>query len=53
MQPDSIAPTAGVHWIVRMNWKNRSIFFVLLALTVASHMADRQPGPIAWLLLVL
>lgn len=53
MQPDSIPPTAGVHWIVRMNWKNRSICFVLLALTVASHMADRQPGPIAWLLLVL
>lgn len=53
MQPDSIAPTAGVHWIVRMNWKNRSIIFILLALTVASHMADRQPSPIAWLLLGL
>lgn len=53
MQPESITATAGVHWIVRMNWKNRSIFFILLALTVASHMADRHPGPIAWLLLVL
>jgi len=41
------------HWAVRMNWRNRSIFFAMLAGIVGIQLHDVQAPPIAWLLLVL
>lgn len=44
---------AHAHWAVRMNWKNRSICFALLGLTVGFHLHARQASDLAWALLVL
>lgn len=41
------------HWAVRMNWKNRSLCFVLLGLTVGSHLYTVEAAPWAWGLLAL
>ena len=41
------------HWAVRMNWRNRSIFFAMLAGIVGLQLHDIQAPAIAWLLLVL
>ncbi len=43
----------SAHWLVRMNHRNRSLCFMLLGATMASHMADIGYGPLAWGLLVL
>ncbi|MBO9645435.1 MAG: diguanylate cyclase [Pseudacidovorax sp.] len=52
----SAAPSGGqprVYWLVRMNRRNRSIFYVLLFLTVASHLWVVGSSFTAWLLLAL
>ena len=41
------------HWIVRMNYQNRSGSFVLVFAAVGSHLVDRGDGLWAWALLVL
>ena len=33
-------PQRSAHWLVRMNHRNRSLCFMLLGATMASHMAD-------------
>lgn len=48
----SVQP-ARAHWAVRMNWKNRSLCFVLLGITVGSHLHGIGAGPVAWVLLGL
>lgn len=53
MQPTTTAAKTGDHWIVRMNWKNRSVVFLLLALALGSHLAPQQPPAWVWLLLAL
>lgn len=50
----SISPAAmRTHWVVRMNWKNRSVSFALLALALGSQLYARQGAHWAWALLVL
>ena len=46
-------PASKPHWAVRMNWRNRSVFFVLLGLIVGLHL--HQTGRLAagWAWLVL
>lgn len=39
---------AHPHWAVRMNWKNRSLCFVLLGLTVISHLQTAQISAWVW-----
>lgn len=41
------------HWAVRMNWRNRSICFVLLGMTVGCHLWAMQASVWAWALLAL
>ena len=41
------------HWIVSLNHRNRSSSFVLLFGTLGLHLADRDYGITAWLLLAL
>lgn len=46
--------TAGftkVHWIVRLNHRNRSISFMLLFAVLWLHLIDRDTGPVFWSLL--
>jgi diguanylate cyclase (GGDEF)-like protein len=40
-------------WIVRMNHRNRSYFFVILFAVLATHMAGKDYGPVAWFFLGL
>jgi diguanylate cyclase (GGDEF)-like protein len=40
-------------WIVRMNHRNRSYFFVILFATLATHMAGKSYGLLAWFFLCL
>lgn len=42
-----------VHWIVRMNRRNRTMAFVWVLLVLAAHMWGRGYGPVAWVLLGL
>ncbi len=42
-----------VHWIVRMNRRNRTMSFVWVLLVLAAHMWGRGYGPLAWVLLGL
>lgn len=44
---------APVHWAVRMNHKNRSINFVLVAVIMGLHMSSQPHGLVAWTLLGL
>lgn len=41
------------HWIVRLNYRNRSIFFASLVLVLGNHMLDNGFPPWAWLALAL
>jgi len=49
--PQSAKPP--VHWIVRMNRRNRTMAFVWVLLVLAAHMWGRGFGPVAWALLGL
>lgn len=42
-----------IYWLVRVNRRNRSIFYLLLFVTLASHFLDTGASPIAWMLLSL
>lgn len=46
-------PQPSVHWIVRMNRRNRTMSFVWVLLVLAAHMWGRGYGPVAWVLLGL
>lgn len=45
--------TPEVHWVVRMNRRNRTLSFAVLCLLVGLHIAPWQPAPWAWALLGL
>ena len=53
VKPNPAASHSPVHWAVRMNHKNRSVNFVLVALVLGLHMAGQSLGPVAWVLLTL
>lgn len=53
MAPSQSEPPPRPHWAVRMNWKNRSICFVLLGITVGSYFYENGASPVAWVLLGL
>lgn len=41
-----------VHWMVRMNWRNRTIFFAALAVVFAVHLHEVRAGAVAWVLML-
>jgi diguanylate cyclase (GGDEF)-like protein len=41
------------HWVVRLNWRNRSVSFVLLFCVLGTHLLFLQAGPLMWGLLAL
>lgn len=43
----------GVHWTVRMNRRNRSVFYVLLLLALGSHLYAIGAPALAWAALAL
>lgn len=43
----------GTHWVVRLNRRNRSLFFALLLLGLIPHLLEIQAGLPAWMLLVV
>lgn len=45
--------SAKVHWIVRLNYRNRSLSFMLLFGVIALHWLDSPPGQQLWALLTL
>lgn len=42
-----------VHWVVRMNHRNRSLSGLLLFATLGAHLIDRGAGSVAWAALAL
>lgn len=51
--PPASSPCHGVHWTVRMNRRNRSVFCVLLSLALGSHLLTIGAPPWAWVALAL
>ncbi len=51
----SSAPSRTVHWLVRMNRRNRSAFYAMLGVAIALHLAHRLPdaGPALWTVVAL
>lgn len=47
------SPRPPVHWAVRMNRRNRTVFYPLLLLAVGSHLLVTRAPAWAWALLVL
>lgn len=41
------------HWVVRLNWRNRSMFFALMFVVIGTHLIHLQAGAVAWVLLAL
>lgn len=41
------------HWVVRLNRRNRSLFFALLFPILGTHLVHIQAGAVAWVLLAL
>lgn len=37
-----------VHWLVRMNRRNRSVFYAMLGLSIASHLWFTGASPLLW-----
>lgn len=46
------APASRTHWIVRQNWRQRTVFYPILALIFGVHLHDIQAPGWAWALLV-
>jgi len=42
-----------VHWMVRMNWRNRSIFFAVLVPVFAVHLHEVHAGTTTWVLMLV
>lgn len=42
-----------IHWVVRLNWRNRSLFFALAFVALGTHLHARDAGPGAWCALAL
>lgn len=43
----------GIHWVVKLNRRNRSLFFALGLFVIGTHLAYLQAGALMWTLLVL
>ena len=50
MTPD---PKVPIHWIVRMNHRNRTGCFAMLFVVLGAHLLDRPHGPWVWVALAL
>ena len=55
MSTDSILPTAAGprrpgHWVVRMNHRNRTTCYLVMAPLMGLHLASQDPGLLAWFL---
>jgi len=46
-------PQRSAHWLVRMNWRNRTSFYAMLGLAVASHLWFMGGGPWAFSLVAV
>ncbi|MFA5679464.1 MAG: MASE2 domain-containing protein [Pseudomonas sp.] len=46
-------PSGNVHWMVRLNYRNRSLSFLLLFGVLGLHLAEHDPSVVTWLLLGL
>ncbi|WP_037364063.1 sensor domain-containing diguanylate cyclase [Nakamurella lactea] len=43
--------TRATHWTVRLNARNRSVFFAVLFVVLAFYLAERGAAPLEWILL--
>ncbi|MFT3763585.1 MAG: diguanylate cyclase [Pseudoxanthomonas sp.] len=43
----------NLHWVVRLDWRNRTVAFALMFPALAIHLAELRGGPVAWTLLAL
>ncbi|HQS63693.1 MAG TPA: MASE2 domain-containing protein, partial [Acidovorax defluvii] len=46
-------PAAPAHWVVRMNYRNRSVSWLIFVAVLSVHFLERGHGPWAWWLMVL
>lgn len=51
--PSTPPPGRSVHWLVRMNHRNRTFFYALLFLALGAHFLHTGAGPAAWAVLVV
>ncbi|WP_234369599.1 sensor domain-containing diguanylate cyclase [Paracidovorax avenae] len=51
--PPAPSPARTVHWLVRMNHRNRTFFYALLFLALGSHFRHMGAGPAAWAVLAV
>ena len=43
----------GIHWVVTLDRRNRTVFFALLFLVIGTHLVHLQAGPLMWALLAV
>ena len=48
-----VVAEAGTHWVVRLNGRNRALFFLAMLGVLALHQWQLQVGPTMWVLQVL
>ena len=48
-----VVAEAGTHWVVRLNGRNRALFFLAMLGVLALHQWQLQVGPTRWVLQVL
>lgn len=46
-------PAAPAHWVVRMNYRNRCVSWLVFVAVLSVHFLERGHGPWAWWLMVL
>lgn len=46
-------PAAPAHWVVRMNYRNRCVSWLIFVAVLSVHFLERGHGPWAWWLMVL
>ena len=46
-------PAAPAHWVVRMNYRNRSVSWLVFVAVLSVHFLEHGHGPWAWWLMVL
>ena len=46
-------PAASAHWVVRMNYRNRCVSWLIFVAVLSVHFLERGHGPWAWWLMVL
>ncbi|MFT3755431.1 MAG: diguanylate cyclase [Pseudoxanthomonas sp.] len=43
----------NLHWVVRLNWRNRTVAFALLFPALAIHLSELHAKPVTWVLTAL